>query len=177
MEASELIQLLHRYYPSGLWPDEPGYKASEEARRLTALLDSTRGDMRAWTTFVERLRKELPGHQIWDTTRLSHDPCFSCRIGLPGSRAGGARYDSLVCLLSVLAPVYALYRSMDEGPLPPHVHSSERTLAALIESTFGFERLSEETLATPVPDLAPRTGDVALGEATLMDCLLTPHRY
>jgi hypothetical protein len=189
MEPSALIQLLHRYYPSGLWPDDPAYNATEEAQRLTALLASARDDARAWKAFIERLPQEFPDHQIWDATHLWLDPCFNCRIGLPGSQVGGARYDTLVCLLSVLAPVYALYGSHlgNEGPgqdpwprfsqLPPHFQACEEKLAALIESTFGAERLSQETLTTPVPNLAPRTGDVALGEAKLIDCLFTTHRY
>lgn len=62
-------------------------------------------------------------------------------------------------------------------PFPPEFQSHEARLAELIESTFGFTRLTNEILFTPVPDLVPRTVNFGLGEAKLIDCLLTEHRY
>lgn len=189
MTADALVQLLHDYYPSGLWPDDPAYDASPEAQRLTRRLASSQRDVATWRGFVERLHRELPGCHFWDTTETSHDPSFSHRVGLPGSQVGGAHYDTLVCLVSRLAPVYALYGShvRNTGPAPESwLRFSELTaefqpyeakLASLIKSTLGFTRLFEDVLFTPVPDLAPRSGDVALGEARLIDCLFTPHRF
>ena len=96
----------------------------------------------------------------------------------------------LVCLLSQLAPVYAIYASHTDRrkypeleawlrfpPFPSEFQPQETQLANLIESTFGFTRLSKEVLFTPVPDLVPRTVNYRLGEALLIDCLFTEHRY
>lgn len=189
MTADALVQLLHDYYPSGLWPDDPAYAASTEAQRLTQRLASSQRDVGTWQGFVEQLHRALPDCHFWDTTGASLDPCFSLRMGLPGSQVGGAHYDTLVCLVSRLAPVYALYgshvRHASPAPeswlrfseLPAEFQPYEAKLASLIESSFGFMRLSEDVLFTPVPDLAPRSGDVALGEARLVDCLFTPHRF
>lgn len=187
MTVDALVQLLHHYYPSGLWPDEPAYEGSAEAQRLSQRVVSSRRDTRTWEGFVEQLHRAFPDCQLWDTTMASQDPCFNLRLGLPGSKVGGGAYDTLVCLVSMLAPVYALYGSHVAGSaseswlrfsgLPAAFQSHEARLASLVESSFGFTRLHEAILFTPVSDLAPRSGDVALGEARLIDCLLTPHRF
>jgi hypothetical protein len=62
-------------------------------------------------------------------------------------------------------------------PFPPEFQAQEAKLAGLIESTFGFTRLSNDVLFTPVPDLVPRTANYVLGEAQLIDCLFTWHRW
>jgi hypothetical protein len=187
LTADALIQLLHRYYPSGVLVDEPQYKVSEEARRLEVFLRDARRNMQAWDAFVQRLHAEFPGCMLWDRT-LPHDPCYICAVALPGVEMGGNRYDAVICLLSLLAPVYALYidHFLDTGsrkeawhrfpPFPPEYQAHEAKLASLIESTFGFTRLSNEVLSTPLPDLVPTSGTLRLGQATLIDCLFTPYR-
>lgn len=187
LTAEALIQLLHRYYPSGVLADEPRYKESEEARRLEALLRDAMGSTQVWDGFVQRLEEEFPGCMLWDRS-LPHDPCYICAVALPGVEMGGNRYDAVICLLSLLAPVYALYidHFLDTGPLleswhrfppfPPEYQAHETKLASLIESTFGFTRLSNEVLATPLPDLVPPSGTLGLGQARLIDCLFNPHR-
>jgi hypothetical protein len=112
-------------------------------------------------------------------------------VSQPGFKTGDPRYDSVVCLLSQLVPVYALYASYVEEkgpglprdgwlrfpPFPPEFQEREAKLAGLIESTFGFTRLSNDVLFTPVPDLVPPTANFELGKARLVDCLFTPHRW
>ncbi|MFL5348339.1 MAG: hypothetical protein ACJ8AT_26385 [Hyalangium sp.] len=68
-------------------------------------------------------------------------------------------------MISVLAPVYALYarhwkddRTERETwlrypPLPPEFQAHEVKLAALIESSFGATRVPNEVLFTHAPDL------------------------
>ncbi len=126
-----------------------------------------------------------------NTTVPWHDPCYECRVSLPGFVTGAPLYDSVVCLLSTLAPVYALHVSHmeDKGPGLPRDHwmrfppfptefqAHEAKLAGLIESTFGFTRLPNDILFFPVPDLVPRTSHRALGEARLIDLLFTEHRW
>ncbi len=65
------------------------------------------------------------------------------------------------------------------GSMPdaPHYDCHEAKLSGLIESTLGFTRLPNETLFTPVPDLVPRSANYGLGEAQLIDCLFTWHRW
>ncbi|WP_375771551.1 hypothetical protein NR798_11855 [Archangium gephyra] len=190
LTAEALVQLVHRYYPAGLLIDEPQYKASEQSQRLTALLQANVGGAQSWKEFIQRLRGEFPDSSIWDMTVPLLDPCYSVRVSLPGFVTGDPQYNGVVCLLSQLAPVYALYASHTEEtsppvrkawlrfpPFPPEFQSQEAKLARLIESTFGFTRLPNEVLFTPVPDLVPRTANFGLGEAQLIDCLFVPHRW
>jgi hypothetical protein len=97
-------------------------------------------------------------------------PSFRCEVTLPGMAPWLDRIveDSVFCRLSVLAPVYALCarhwkddRTEFESwtrypPLPPEFQSHEARLASLIESTFGFTRLPNEVLFTPVSGIHPR---------------------
>ncbi|WNG38609.1 hypothetical protein F0U61_36700 [Archangium violaceum] len=190
LTTDALIRLVHRYYPAGIEKEDPRYTASEEAQRLKTLLKTNTGGTPAWNTFIQRLHGEFPDCSIWDTTPPWYDPCFSCRVSHPGFVEGASWCDDVVCLLSQLAPVYALYASHSEKttppkqkgffgfpPFPPEFQPREEKLARLIESTFGFTRLSNDVLFTPVPDLVPRTSNFGLGEAQLIDCLFTPHRW
>jgi hypothetical protein len=184
-----LVRLLHCYYPSGLRNDDPGYKESEEGQRLTRLLLAHVQRSPSWRVFTWRVIQLFPGCNIWDTTVPLNESCHSVRVALPGSMADQPRYDCVVALLSQLAPVYALYASHRDSsgpevkgwvslpPFPPEYHAHEARLAALIEATFGFTRLSTDTLLTPVPDLVPRSANFGLGEARLIDCLFTWDRW
>ncbi len=62
-------------------------------------------------------------------------------------------------------------------PFPPEFQPHEAKLAGLIESTFGFTRLPNDVLFTPVPNLVPRTANFGLGKARLIDCLFTDDRW
>ncbi len=189
LTANALIELVHRYHPAGIDNEDPRYKSSEEAQRLSSLIQANAAPAQAWKEFVQRLHEEFPSCMIWDTTIPWHDPCRSCRVSLPGFETGQQRYDAVVCLLSLLVPVYALYASHSEEqgskrghwtaypPLPSEFQSHEVKLSALIETTFGFTRLSNDILFIPVPDLVPRTANFGLGQAQLIDCLFTWHRW
>jgi len=182
-----LHQLLRQYYPENLLVDEPGYKESEQARRLTQRLKEAEQDMSAWKTFVQRVRQELPDCGFWDTTLLFLEPCYSLRVLLPETGNNKNRSDAVVCLLSVLAPVYAVYASHNDEtgedpetwvrfpPLPPAFQPYEERLARLIETTFGATRLPEEVLFFPIPELSPRTGNTLPGTDRIIDLLFMTH--
>jgi hypothetical protein len=184
-----LHQLLRQYYPEGLLVDEPGYKQSEQAMRLTQRLNEASQDMSAWKALVQRVRKELPGCTFWDATLLFLEPCYSLRVQLPETVHDKERSDEVVCLLSVLAPVYVVYAShtVEAGedsetwvrfpPLPSAFQPYEARLARLIEAAFGATRLPQEVLSFSIPELDPRTGNILPGTARLIDLLFTTHRW
>ncbi|OJH35484.1 hypothetical protein BON30_38810 [Cystobacter ferrugineus] len=190
LRTDALLELIHRYYPAALDSADPQYAESEEGQRLTQLVNAHVGGTQPWKDFIQRLHRDFSDCSVWDATVPYHDPCYICRVSLPGFVVGSPRYDSVVCLLSQLAPVYALYASHveDKGPgskrdhwlgfppFPSEFQDHERRLAELIESTLGATRLSNDVLFTPVPDRVPRTGHFQLGEAKLIDCLFTPYR-
>ncbi|HLL04207.1 MAG TPA: hypothetical protein VK539_26715 [Myxococcaceae bacterium] len=184
-----LHQLLRRYYPENLLVDEPGYKESEQARRLTQRLNEAEQDMSAWKTFVQRVREELPGCGFWDATLMFMEPCYRLRVQLPETVHHEGHSDAVVCLLSVLAPVYVVYAShyVEAGedsetwvrfpPLPPAFQPYEAKLARLIEAAFSATRLPEEVFSFPIPELDPRTGNTLPGTARIIDLLFTTSRW
>ena len=96
LSAASLLQLLHQYYPTGLWCDEPGYKGSAEVQRLTRWLKDAQKDTQPWKDFVRRAGKEFAERDLWDTSLPWIDPCYRLRISLPGAEEGSPR-DVLVC--------------------------------------------------------------------------------
>jgi hypothetical protein len=187
-----LVRLVHCYIPPGVDTYEPRYRESEESQRLTRLLLANQQPSPTWKGFTRKVGEAFPECSIWDATVPMHEPCNIIRVSLPGPRANNIPYDSVVGLLSQLAPVYALYASHHTtrlsrrtggkawwrfAPFPPEYQAHEAKLAALIESTLGFTRLSPEALLTPVPDLVPRVAHYPLGEAVLAHCLFTPHLW
>jgi hypothetical protein len=187
-----LVRLVHCYIPSGIETYDPRYEKSEESQRLTRLLLANQQPSPTWKRFTAKVVEAFPGCSIWDATVPMLAPCNIIRVSLPGPGADHLPYDSVVGLLSQLAPVYALYAShhttrLSRGtggeawwrfaPFPPEYQAHEAKLAALIESTLGFTRLSPEALLPPVPDLKPDIAHYPLGEAVLAHCLFTPNLW
>lgn len=172
LSAPELMACVRQYYPVGIPPGDPRYEGSAEIQRLRHLLHSSAIDPGAWQSFVQKVEDTFPGCDVSDSIPRLYRPSYRCEVTLPGVEPwpGRTREDSVVCMLSVLAPVYALYarhwkddRTERESwtrfpPLPPEFQAHEAKLASLIESTFGITRLPTEVLFTPVPDLQPLRG-------------------
>ena len=189
LSAPALVQFLRPYYPTGLRPDDPAYNTSAEAQRLRRVRENAQKDMSAWKAFVQRVSERLPDCSLWDLTLLIYDPCYRLRVSLPHHEPDRDRRDEVVCLLSLLAPVYVLYAShlLHTGPsleqwtryppLPPPFQDCEARLATLVESTFGATRLPNEALFTPAPDMTPPAANLALGQARLADLLFTADRW
>jgi hypothetical protein len=189
LSAEALVQLLHGYYPMGLWVDEPEYRESEQFQRLQRFLEQAQKDLGAWNDFVQCVHEAFPGSSFWDGTQLFYEPCYRLRVALPLPKETEHTRNELVCLVSLLTPAYAIYasHSMNTGPyaeawtryppLPFEFQPDEARLAALIESTFDATRLPNDVLFTRVPELAPSRGNVELGQARLIDLLFTPDRW
>ena len=90
--------------------------------------------------------------------------------------------NAIGCMLSLLAPVYAVYAThhREEGlnkeswrrfpPLPPEFQAHGAKLATLVESSFGFSRLSNDVLFTP----SQSSGSACSGTGSarlLLECL------
>jgi hypothetical protein len=76
LSTASLVQLLHQYYPTGLWCDDPAYNAFAEVQRLTQRLADAQNDTQAWTSFVRQAGEEFASCKLWDTTLLWIDPCY-----------------------------------------------------------------------------------------------------
>lgn len=138
--------------------------------------------LRAWLPFKATLEYAFPESCLEDRSIPWMDPCYRCEISQPGDIVDSWD-DEIVCAVSALAPVYLLaiyvpvpgeWTRVCYSRFPSRYQERESKLAALIEETFGFSRLTEDTLLLPVPDVVPGIGTVIMGEAVFMDCLFTP---
>jgi len=172
LSAPGLMACVRHYYPAGIPAGDPRYEGSAEIQRLRHLLHSSAIDLSAWQGFVQKVEDAFSNCDVSDSLPRLYRPSYRCEVTLPGveSRPDRSRGDAVVCMLSVLAPVYAVYahhwnddRAERESwtrfpPLPPEFQAHEAQVASLIESTFGFTRLPTEVIFTPVPDLQPLRG-------------------
>ena len=144
--------------------------------------------LHAWKPFAERWEKEFPGILLRDVSF----PCSNVGYRYSALQPGHVRPsdewgDPVMLAVSVLAPVYVIYtRDPDESDDWPQIRYSgfheryrERVtaLSSLTEEMFGFHRLDEDTVHTPVPGLSLPGGNTLPDEVTLMDCLFTPFPF
>lgn len=189
--APRLLKLVHRYYPTNLYSGEVGYSESEQYRRLEEVRDGAMKQSVPWKRCLALLREALPECKVQDWTVLfSNDNCWRVRVYLPGSlkHPGGIEeVRAVVVLVSILAPVYALYSSFQQhsenGVSPsrtfyeevPETKPYSDRVEAIVRDVLHVHRPSNETLFTPVPDIQVR--NTSLGEAKLIDCLFTDDRW
>lgn len=189
--AEALSKLVHLYYPAGMHRDDPRYCASPENRRLEALRKAALEDTAAWRGFLQRIREELPGCRVWDYPTIRHDSAREARVAQPNpalATPGVKEVREVVLLVSILAPVFCLYASHHKfvgerraeavvfyPPFPAEYEAYEAKLEHLVQETFSAARLPNEVLFAPVPDL--QAGNTGLGQARLIDCLFTDHRW
>jgi hypothetical protein len=196
--VEQLIEQVHRYYPANRWEGDAGYVDTPEYQRLGAArrMAWERGRER-WRAFLARVRETLPGGEVEDWTLLQSDNCWRVRVHLPGTvvmEDGSEEFRAVVGLVSILAPVAALYTSFKQR-LPEHLRGDgrvwrasrtfyepipeardwEQGLERVLRSDLEVARLPNETLFTPVPDI--QCFNVALGKARLIDCLFTDDRW
>ncbi len=188
LNSDALVELVHRYYVTHLYSGEPGYYESEQYRRLYALrraAELERTDL--WRNFLTRVRKTLSDCFVWDLSYLRHDNCHRVRVYVRGTTPQTVDTKAVMACISILAPVYVTYTSYQEHvdglysksrtfyEPRPDTREVEEVVEAEIRSVFGFRRLPNGVLFTPVPDI--QCGNRALGEATLADCLFTDDRW
>jgi hypothetical protein len=182
LSAPALTQLARRYYPASIGMDDPRHDESEEARRRSARLEAAMKDTGGWERFLRRVEEAFPGCTVRDASSLPYESSHRCNVTLSETRLQNGKEENAVgCMLSLLAPVYAVYAThrREEGlnmeswrrfpPLPPEFQAHEAKLAALVESSFGFSRLPNDVLFTPVPEL--RIGMLGNRGARLLECL------
>jgi hypothetical protein len=186
--VEELVALVHDFHPMNLYVDEPGYKQSKEFQRQQAARQASLAESQAWDDFRARLETAAQGCRIENWTLPLHDTCRRYRVYLPGSVPGAHDMKAVVALISILAPVYALYAShqtvehqrvvstrLHYPPLPDEFRPLEALLEELIQSSSGYTRLPNDVLFTPVPDI--QVGNKHPAEVRLIDCLFTDDRW
>jgi uncharacterized protein YeaO (DUF488 family) len=182
--ADNLVGLVHRFYPAGVANDAPERDASEERRRLEAVRKAAMQEGAAWEEFRRRVQEQLPDIGQWELPTLLSHPCRTLRAYLPHSPRGSDVQEAVVLLVSILAPVHALYASHQTyvgkrvvksktwfSPLPVRFRPVEARLDELAQSELGSTRLPNEILFTPVPDL--HVEHVPSNRVQLLHCLFT----
>lgn len=159
MTPSELLDLVYRFYPRGLYTTGAGYDDTEERRRQR---EAAHRAVLAYPTWKAMLRRLGARYPLEDASLhlLSggFDPAYSGHLEIPARTLGFH--------VSLLGPYYGIHRTGSPGEEP-----AASDLAREIEATYGYEAIPPEIGNLVVPDV---TLDTRLfGEATIYDCLLS----
>ena len=190
LSRQEMIEIVHRFYPTGIAVDDPSYAHTPEARRLAAKRSKALEERSAWDVFLTRGRATIPNSRFADwssTLKLGADACYQARISGPGFAAESHRLDEVVVLASIIAPVYFIYTSIstrDPGGagairrFPSWIRTTReihQAAEALVRETTGFSRVSPSLLFLGLPDI--QVGNRWFGSARVMDCIFTAHPF
>jgi len=189
LSSDDLLPIVHRFYPKGMNEYDPGYKETEEHRRLIqARVQASAGDS-PWTSLLDRLNARFPGAIMNGSVHLptgGWDAGYIGRLVLP-TRGAHEKHHELSLLISFLAPCYVIYSA--SIVIAPTTRSSGRTqevrfaftpdeepyvraVSEEISSIFpGYEPLPPEVGNVVVPDVV--AGNQAMGKTTLFHCLFT----
>lgn len=162
MTRAELLEVVYRFYPRGLWHADPPYRGTPEHRRLVDASRQAVADFPTWKAMTGRLAARLSlQNESLHLLAGWVDPAYSARIYLvPGGRTLGFH----VCFLG---PYYAVNRTGAPGEEP-----AATEIAQEIEATYpGYQPIPPELGNEIVPDVSPE--GVPLGEATIYVCLLS----
>ncbi len=187
----QLLEVVHRYYPSHVRCSDEGYPSSEQHQRLLKARREASSGSAAWEQLLQRLEEALPDCKVEDWTALfSDDNCWRARVYLPVPSNlvdGGKEARAVVVLVSILAPVFVLYSALqhhtDKKASPsrtfysgiPETEPYVEKIEPLVHSSLRVQRLPAEVLFAPVPDV--QCGNVHMGDAQLIDCLFTDDRW
>lgn len=192
--ASELFELVHQFYPRGVWPDGASYESTVERGRQVEAVRGARADYARWRAMLGRIRARFAALALRDRglplLAGSFVAAYSGALVLPPPEAAkvGRREDMLGFEVSILAPYYVVYRSRifflegdpsgDKATLPEvrldlagDEQAYAREVGREIEATYGYEVMPPEAGRLLVPEVA--TCFRGMGEATIYDCLLS----
>lgn len=181
----DLLQIIHRFYPRNMWPDEPGYSETEEDHRLmeAARQAGTGADYEDWRAMLNRLRARFSGHIHNTSLHLMAGSRSSCYEGCYDLLDTDEAKHSIFFDVSFLAPYYLVYswrwtRAGNRFEVRFDLDEIERPyamkIAEEIESTYGYELMPPEVgnvLVAEVEILGARYH--YFGKGTIYDYLLT----
>lgn len=179
-----LREIVYQYYPRNLYDTEPGYELTDEFKNLVEACSNAQYNDGLWKGFLELLTKKFPENEIEDWTQLFHrDPCYRCKINLPGTPS---IYRSLIVHVSIIAPFGAVYVSeitvINGRYSTPQISFLTTTsedqecfarIGISLKEIFSFDLLPVELLTKVVPDVAVK--NQPLNESTIFHCFFTDH--
>jgi hypothetical protein len=162
MTRSDLLAVVYRFYPRGLFPGTDEYDRSEERHRQQDIARRSVAEYGTWKALLRRVgaRYSLMDHSVRvmgeGYVEACYDPAYSAHIAIPGHTLGFH--------VSLLGPFYGIHRMGTPGEEPAALD-----LAREIEATYpGYEEIPPELGNEVVPDVL-----VNLDKTTIYVCLLS----
>jgi hypothetical protein len=160
MTLSDMLELVYRFYPRGMYTIVDEYEATEECRRQRDAARCAAAEYPKWRAMLGRLRGrfEVTNRALHMISGESFDTGYSGEIEIPGG--------SLGFHVSILGPYYGILRTGLPGDEP-----AAGAIAQEIEATYRYEPIPPEIGDTMVPDVALDARN--FGEARIYECLLS----
>lgn len=183
----ELIAIVYRHYPVGIWDENPAYWESPEHGRKKAAIDASAQFDPKWQQVLDGLTARFPECAVEDRTLMYYpdniDVCFYGRLLLPPSSNG--LHHIVVGLVSILVPYYFLFCKVTSprAERRPAIRYQPmiieepyfRGFGEEIERAFGYGYMPPEVGLAIAPHVI--AFNQTFGTATLYDCLFTEWRY
>ena len=166
--VEELLSVVYRFYPRGLYASDPRYRDTEEHRRLVQARIQAAAEGSRWDVLLQRLRVRFPEGLMNRSLGLytgDNDAAYEGSLTLP-ARGWYDRYRALYFTVSFLVPYYVVYSSVNV--VAPVTHGGQGTRHTNFTFTPDEEplarALTEEILAVfpgyePMP---PEIGNIPL---------------
>jgi hypothetical protein len=161
MTLSDLLQVVYRFYPRGLYCTDESYKTTEEHFRYREAGRRAVAAYPTWKAMLGRLEARCPvfNDSLVMAGRYREDGRYGSAYSAYLERPGR----TLEFHVSILGPYYGIYRTSAPGE-----EAAALDLVREIESTFpGYEEIPPELGDEVVPDV------VSLGTTTIYHCLLS----
>ena len=160
MTRAELIEVVYRFYPRGLYTTNLGYDDTEERQRQS---DAARRGADAYPTWKAMIRRLGKRYSFMDRSMPLHGgsvlPAYSAYIEIPGHILGFH--------VSLLGPYYGIRRTGAPGE-----ESAAMEITREIEATYpGYAPIPPELGNEVVPDVA--LDGTSFGEVTICSCLFS----
>lgn len=165
MRREDLLEVVYRFYPRGLFDGLPGYRGSQEWVRQREVARRAAAAHPTWREMLRRLGYSFMDYMEFMRVKSypedgDFDPAYSAEIYLPGRTLGFH-----VC---VLGPYYGIQRTGD-----PSEEAAALAVAREIEATYpGYAPIPPELGDEVVP------GVIVHGpnrDVTIYHCLLSKH--
>ncbi len=187
-DYTQLLAVIHNYYPKNLFPGDDEYMSSPEYNRLVEICNKNIDNKKKLLLLKELQDTFHNENKIEDCSHLaSTEPCFRFRIH---SDTQENAYSDLVINISILTNKYIMYKILYKRVDFPrkgiehtisftNFSEDEKISIGKIEKKIrkifpDYETMSELLLNKKIPDISPLSGGLP-GEATVFDCLFSDH--
>jgi hypothetical protein len=190
LTLDELLSVVYRFYPREITPEDPGYKDTEEHRRLADARRRSGAEGNPWRVLLDRFSKRVPGVSIHNGSLHlftgGWDAGYVGALILP-TRGPHETHHQVSFLVSFLVPCYVVsslviavapttkssgLAGYTQFTFTPDEEPYARIVTEEILAVFpGYEPMPPEIGNIIVPDVV--AGTKPMGKTTLFHCLFT----